>query len=125
MWSTLYEQLREEAVLPWDCQGRDDVDVLPKGMFPIFWTVKANTTKVRIVIDMRRLNDFLCKQYCTTELPSVEGGRLRHEQGDWRVSFDLNSSYYHAAYKPEARTWLGFSVSDNELPDEAICLLVE
>ena len=61
VWETLYEQLREEAVLPWDCKGRNDVDVLPKGMFPIFWTVKANSTKVRIVIDMRRLNEFLCK----------------------------------------------------------------
>lgn len=120
VWKTLHEQLVEKAVLPWDCQGSDDVDVLPKGMFPIFTVGKPGTTKLRIVIDMRKLNDFLSTAYCTVELPSVRGGRLRHGEFDWRVAFDMHASYYHAPYVKETRTWLGFSVSDDELPTEAV-----
>ena len=52
VWDTLYEQLVEKAVLPWNCFNRDDVDVLPLGMFPIFWTTKAGTSKIRIIIDL-------------------------------------------------------------------------
>lgn len=92
VWDTLYEQIVEKAVRPWDCRGKDDVTVLPLGMFPIFWTVKIGSSKVRIVIDMRRLNEYLSTHYCTVELPSVRGGRLRHSKGDYGISFDLHSS---------------------------------
>ena len=123
VWRTLHEQIVEEAVLPWDCKGRTDVEVLPKGMYPIFFVTKDGTSKIRIIIDLRRLNDYLCRHYCTTELPSVSGGRLRHEKGDWRVTFDLHSSFYHDSIEPEDRTWLGFSVGDDELPEEAVAYL--
>ena len=123
LWETLHEQIVEEAVLPWDCKGRNDVHVLPKGMFQIFSVVKFGTTKIRIIIDLRRLNDYLSRHYCSVELPSVSGGRLRHEQYDWRVSFDLHSSFYHASLHPEDRTWFGFSVADSELPPEAVAYL--
>ena len=123
VWRTLHEQIVEEAVLPWDCKGRQDVHVLPKGLFPIFFVTKDGTTNIRIIIDLRRLNDYLCRHYCSVELPSVSKGRLRHDEGDWRVSFDLHSSFYHDSIDPEDRTWLGFSVSDDELPDEAIAFL--
>ena len=85
VWRTLHEQIVEEAVLPWDCKGRTDVKVLSKGMYPIFFVTKDGTTKIRIIIDLRRLNDYLCRHYCTTGFPSVSGGRLRHEKGDWRL----------------------------------------
>ena len=120
VWRTLHEQIVERAVEPWDCKHRQDVDVLPLGMFPIFWTVKVGTSKIRIVIDLRRLNEFMCKQYCTVELPSVRSGRLRHKRGDRRISFDLHSSYYHGDHKKSCRKWLGFSVADEELPGEAV-----
>lgn len=120
VWDTLYEQLVEGAVRPWNCQGREDIDVLPLGMFPIFWTVKPGSTKVRIVIDLRRLNKWLSKHYCTVELPSVRKGRLRHEKGDWRVAFDLHSSFYHGEYDEETTKWLGFSIADHELTSEAL-----
>lgn len=71
VWDTLYEQLVEKAVLPWDCLQKEDVEVLPQGMFPIFWTSKSGTTKIRIVIDLRRLNRYLSEKYCSVVLPSV------------------------------------------------------
>ena len=123
VWRTLHEQIVEEAVLPWNCKGTEDVHVLPKGMFSIFFVTKEGTTKSRIIIDLRILNEYLCRHYCSVELPSVSKGRLRHEKGDWRVSFDLHSSFYHASVHPDDRTWLGFSVSDDELPEEAIKFL--
>ena len=120
VWRTLHEQIVEEAVVPWDCKGSSNVKVLPKGLFPIFFVTKEGTTKIRIIIDLRRLNDYLSRHYCSVDLPSVRKGRLRHEQGDWRVSFDLHSSFYHDSVHPDDRTWLGFSVGDDELPEEAI-----
>ena len=123
VWRTLHEQIVEEAVVPWDCMGSNSVHVLPKGLFPIFFVTKDGTTTIRIIIDLRRLNDYLCRHYCSVELPSVRKGRLRHEQDDWRVSFDLHSSFYHESIEEEDRTWLGFSISDDELPDEAVSYL--
>ena len=119
VWDTLYEQLVEGAVRPWDCKGRRDNDVLPKGMFPIFWTIKVGSKKVRIIIDLRLLNHFLSRKYCEVELPSVRKGRMRHELGDWGIGLDLHSSFYHPEYDKETSEWLGFSIADHELPDDA------
>ena len=120
VWETLHEQLVEEAIVPWDCLGKEDVDVLPLGMFPIFWTTKAGSEKVRIIIDLRRLNKFLSTTYCSVELPSVRGGRLKHQKGDRRIGWDLHSSFYHGMYKKKTRKWLGFSIRDSELTQEAV-----
>ena len=126
VWESLYKQLKEQAVAPWDCQGRDDVEVLPKGMYPINWQLKAGSDEVRITSNMRPLKERLCEAYCKgVDLPSVHGCRLQHEQDDWVVDFDLHSSYFHGGYHKSAFTWLGFSLSDDELPQAAIDYLWE
>lgn len=121
VWDTLYEQLVEEAVAPWDCGGREDNDVLPKGMYAMNWQVKAGSDKVRITANMRPLKKMLCPGYSQgVDLPSVHGCRLQHKQHDLSVEFDLHSSYHHGRYHPSAYTWLGFSLKDEELPAEAV-----
>ena len=121
VWDTLYEQLVEEAVAPWDCQGRCDNDVLPKGMYAMNWQVKHGSDKVRITANMRPLKKLLCPGYSEgVDLPSVQGCRLQHKRYDLSVEFDLHSSYHHGRYHPSAYTWLGFSVEDAELPPEAV-----
>lgn len=126
VWSTLYEQLVEGAVAPWNCQGREDNDVLPKGMYAINWQTKAGSDKVRITANMIPLKDRLCPQYSKgVELPTVQGCRLQHILDDYSVAFDLHSSYHHGKYHKSARTWLGFSIKDDELPTEAIEYLWE
>ena len=111
---------------PWNCQGREDNDVLPKGMYPINWQIKAGSDDVRITSNMRALKERLCEAYSKgVDLPSVHGCRLQHEQDDWVVDFDLRSSYFHGAYHESAFTWLGFSISDDELPQGAVEYLWE
>ena len=63
------------------------------------------------------MSDTYCKG---VDLPSVHGCRLHHSRHDWVVGFDLNSSYYHGDYHESTYTWMGFSISDEELPLEAI-----
>ena len=126
VWATLYEQLIEGAIGAWDCQGRSDVDVLPKGMYPINWQIKPGSNKVRITVNMRALKKRLCEQYSKgVDLPSVDGSRMQHEKDDWSVAFDLHSSYYHPEYLKSCYTWLGFSLRDDELTEEAIEYLWE
>ena len=62
VWETLSEQLFESAVTPHDCggvipegaaagalpQGADDVELLPKGVFPIRWVEKSDSERVRM-----------------------------------------------------------------------------
>lgn len=122
-WETLEEQLMEGAVVPWDCAGRDDCDVLPKGMFPVRWVIKAGTLKVRITINMMALNEWLNKLYCSVELPSVRRCRYMHHSHDWKSGLDCHSSYYHGEYEESVYTWVGFSVGDDELPEEAVKFL--
>ena len=42
VWETIYEQLTEGAIAPWDCMGRSDNEVLPKGLYAINWQVKQS-----------------------------------------------------------------------------------
>ena len=119
-WETLEEQLIEGAVRPWDVRGRDDVDALPMGMFPVRWVVKPGSSKVRITVNMRRLNSWLNKNYCSVVLPSVRKNRLFHLQDDWKSGLDMHSSFFHGENDEDDVTWQGFSVCDSELPPEAV-----
>ena len=70
VWKTLSEQLFESAVTPYDfggavtddaptgslSQGVDDVERLPKGVFPIRWVEKTDSERVCICINMRVVN---------------------------------------------------------------------
>ena len=119
-WETLEEQLIEGAVRPWDVKGRDDVDALPMGMFPVRWVVKPGSSKVRITVNMRGLNGWLNKNYCSVELPSVRKNRLFNLQDDWKSGLDMHSSFFHGENDEGDVTWQGFSVCDDELPAEAV-----
>ena len=124
VWETLYMQLVEGAVAPWDCKGSSSIECLPRGMYPINWQVKSGTDDVRITCNMRRLKRYLCEKYSKgVDLPSVPGCRFQHIQFDWVVDFDLHSSFFHGAYHKSAFTWLGFSIRDCELPSEAVAYL--
>ena len=124
-WLTLEQQLMEGAVIAWDCEGRSDNDVLPRGMFPVRWVIKAGTGKVRITINMMSLNDWLNTLYCSVELPSVRNSRFMHRRWDWKSGLNMHSSYFHPEYKEEEYTWVGFSVCDDELPEDAVEFLWE
>ena len=48
VWETLYKQLVEGAVAPWDCKGGTSNECLPKGMYPIRATETADAELVFI-----------------------------------------------------------------------------
>ena len=121
VWETLYMQLVEGAVAPWDCKDGKSVECLPKGIYPISCQAKSGSDDVRITSNMRKLKKRLCEKYSKgVDLPSVHGCRYQHLQDDWAVDFDLHSSFFHGAYHESAFTWLGFSIRDCELPSEAV-----
>ena len=123
VWSTVKEMLDEGSVVTHNCQGRDDVDVLPQGMFAIRWVRKGDSDKVRITINMRPLNAYLLSDCSEVELATLQRITSLWQRNDEQVTMDMHSSYYHLELNDEASEWSGFSVCDSELPESAIVFL--
>ena len=123
VWSTVKEMLAEGSVLPHECDGRSDEAVLPKGMFAIRWVKKGETDKVRITINMRPLNAYLLAQCSEVELATLQRITSLWQRGDEQCTLDMHSSYYHLELDEMASEWSGFSIADDELPDEAVVWL--
>lgn len=123
VWSTVKEMLEEGSVVAHDCQGRDDVDVLPQGMFAIRWVRKGDSEKVRITINMRPLNAYLLSDCSEVELATLQRITSLWQRNDEQVTMDMHSSYYHLELNDEASQWSGFSVCDSELPEPAVSFL--
>ena len=134
VWETLREQLLESAVSPHDCggtiprdapagatpQGSDDVNVLPKGIFPIRWVEKSDTDRVRIVVNMRSLNKWLQEGCGKVDLATLSKMSALWQQDDEQISLDQHAAYYHLEYSDDATTWVGFMIDDEELPQGAV-----
>lgn len=120
VWKTIREMLDEGSVVAHNCQGRDDVEVLPQGMFAIRWVRKGDTDKVRITVNMRPLNAYLLAECSTVELETLSRITSLWQRGDEQCSLDMHSSYYHLELCAEASQWCGFSVADNELPQGVV-----
>ena len=134
VWQTLSEQLFESAVTPHDCggavpenapagslpQGVDDVERLPKGVFPIRWVEKSDSERVRICINMRALNKELKEGCGKVELATLAKMSALWQRNDEQVTLDQHSAYYHLEYKDDCTEWVGFMVDDSELPPHAI-----
>ena len=123
VWNTIAEMLAEGSVVPHDCQGRHDEDVLPQGMFSIRWVQKGDSEKVRITINMRPLNAYLLSVCSTVELATLHKITSLWQRHDEQITLDMHSSYYHLHLNEEASDWSGFSVADSELPEAAVLAL--
>ena len=134
VWETLSEQLFESAVTPHDCggvipegaaagalpQGADDVELLPKGVFPIRWVEKSDSERVRICINMRALNKELKDDCGKVDLATLSKMSALWQRNDERVTLDQHSAYYHLEYNDDCTEWVGFMVDDSELPPHAV-----
>lgn len=134
VWETLSEQLNESAIDPHDCGafvapdapagtlpvGVSDVDVLPKGIYPIRWVSKTSSDRVRITINMIPFNKHLAKDSGAVDLATLSKIASLWQKGDDQVTLDQHSAYYHLEYSAAARDWVGFMVDDTELPPAAV-----
>jgi hypothetical protein len=85
---------------------------------PIRWVEKSGSTRVRITINLRRINEYFAREASSIVLQTLQS--QRHKFGlPWAIGFDQHSSYYQHRYHDSARQWLGFSVHDDEIPAEA------
>ena len=134
VWKTLREQLLESAVTPHNAggvvpdgdavgalpQGADDVDLLPKGVFPIRWVEKSDSERVRICINMRALNKELKDDCGKVDLSTLSKMSALWQRNDEQVTLDQHAAYYHLEYNEDCTEWVGFMIDDSELPAHAV-----
>ena len=134
VWRSIKEQLFEGAIDPVDVggkvpvggcvpQGSSDVDVLPKGVYPIRWVEKSGSDDVRITINMIPLNDTFEEGCGAVELATLSKMASLWQKNDYQVTLDQHSAYYHLEYHKDAKEWVSFMIDDSELPPEAVKLL--
>ena len=99
--SAVQEMLAAGAVsqLP---SGVKPAVVSPLGVVP-----KPRSTKFRLIINMRYVNRHLIKRVFKFE--GLQDLADLAERGDYAVSYDLTSGYYHVALHPSSRTFVGFA----------------
>ena len=71
---------------------------------------KRDSDRLRLVIDLSRLNRFI--MCCHFRMLSVAQVRLALRPGAWMVSLDLESAYWHVPVHPRFRRYLAVRVDD-------------
>ncbi len=81
-------------------------DERPKVVSPLGIVTKAHSTKLRLVINMRYVNEHFTKRVFKfqglTDLSDMS------KKGDYSLSYDLTSGCYHASLHPHSRRLVGF-----------------
>jgi len=99
--SALAEMLEAGAISKLPGGYRPEV-VSPLGVVP-----KGKEGKFRLIINMSYVNDHLVTNKFKFEGLSDLADLA--EKGDYAVTFDLTSGYYHVGLHPRTRTYTGFS----------------
>jgi hypothetical protein len=87
------------------------VSVLPSGILPFVVSPlgvvpKPRSDKLRLVVNMKYVNEHLAKRVFKFEGLSDLSDMA--EKGDWSVAYDLTSGYYHVSLHPDSRKYVGF-----------------
>ena len=80
--------------------------VIPTVVSPLGVVTKSHSTKLRLVIDMRYVNEHLTKRVFKFE--GLSDLSDMSEKGDYSLSYDLTSGYYHVPLHPLSRRFVGF-----------------
>ena len=104
-----HEQFVSEAVAEMLLAGA--VSQLPKGVrptvvSPLGVVPKPRSDKFRLIVNMRYVNRHLAKRVFKFEGLSDLADIA--DKGDYAVSYDLTSGYYHVGLHPSSRTFVGF-----------------
>lgn len=98
--SAIRELCTVGAAQKWEGPGAPTI-VSPLNVVP-----KATKGKFRLILDLRFLNSFLSK--ITFRMETLARSRWTFQQGDWMISGDLQSGYYHLEILPEHWQYMGF-----------------
>ena len=89
------------------CDGRvKEVQVQPHVCSPLS-VVESASGKKRLVLNLRHVNKFLCKQKFKYE--DLRVAMLLFLKGDNMFTFDLKSGYHHVDIRPTQYKYLGFA----------------
>ncbi len=80
--------------------------VIPTVVSPLCVVPKPHSEKLRLVINMRYVNNYLGKRVFKFE--GLSGIVDMANKGDYSLSYDLTSGYYHVALHPDSRRFVGF-----------------
>jgi hypothetical protein len=80
--------------------------VIPTVVSPLGVVPKPQSNKLRLVVNMRYVNEHLVKRVYKFEgLSDIVD---MASKGDYSISYDLTSGYYHVALHPDSRRFVGF-----------------
>ena len=79
---------------------------IPTVVRPLGVVTKAHSTKLRLIINMIYVNDHLAKRVFKFE--GLSDLADMSERGDYPISYDLTSGYYHEPLHPDSRRFVGF-----------------
>ena len=78
----------------------------PTMVNPLSVAPKPQFNKLRLIVNMRYVNEHLVKRAFKFEglsdVPDMSN------KGDYSISYDLTSDYYHVALHPDSRRFVGF-----------------
>ena len=80
--------------------------VIPTVMSPLGVVPKPHSEKLRLIVNMRYVNDHLVKRVFKFEGLSDIADMAN--KGDYSLYYDLTSGYYHLALYPDSRRFVGF-----------------
>jgi hypothetical protein len=80
--------------------------VIPTVVSPLGVVPKPHSDKLRLIVNMRYVNDHLVTRVFKFEgLTDIAG---MANKGDYSLSYDLTSEHYHVALHPDSRRFVGF-----------------
>ena len=95
------------------------------GVSPIKWVLKAESSKVRIVIVLCAINAMFKPDSGKCVLQTLTSQRYVCEPFDWMLTTDKHNSFFHYELCGRDRAWTGFSLHPDELHNGVADLIVE
>ncbi len=89
------------------CVSALPLAVLPTRISPLGVVPKPNSDKRRLIINVGYINEHIVK--IVFEFKDLLDVADMTDKGDYSVSYDLASGYYHVSLHPDSRCFVGFN----------------
>uniref|UniRef100_A0A0K0EXT0 RNase H domain-containing protein n=1 Tax=Strongyloides venezuelensis TaxID=75913 RepID=A0A0K0EXT0_STRVS len=84
----------------------------------------ATTSKLRLVVNAKPLNKWLCMDKCKFKMESIKYLPKLREVKDYYTKLDLTSAYVSVKVSPDSAKWLDSNPSRKILYDDPICTTI-